>query len=130
MQPLMLLQSAGLAVLAAWLPAAHADQAQTPSNAPSVSASAPGAAASRAATARPTPYSAPVAVPPATVPTTPRPPSVAVPTPLRPPPTQSTQCDAGGCWSSDGQRLNRVGPNIVAPGGAVCSEVAGVVRCP
>jgi hypothetical protein len=45
------------------------------------------------------------------------------------PPPVVTSCDAGGCWSSDGTRLNRVGPNLMGPGG-VCTVTGKMVHCP
>jgi hypothetical protein len=52
------------------------------------------------------------------------PPALAVP---RPP--VITTCDPGGCWDSEGRRLNSVGPVIVGPRG-VCTVQAGLVNCP
>jgi hypothetical protein len=40
-----------------------------------------------------------------------------------------TSCDAGGCWDSNGQRANSLGPMLVGPRG-VCSVAGGVVHCP
>jgi hypothetical protein len=56
---------------------------------------------------------------------------VAIPTrPPGPPPlTSITSCDSGGCWASDGSRLNRVGPTLWGPHGA-CSVQGTVVQCP
>jgi len=45
------------------------------------------------------------------------------------PPPVLTSCDAGGCWSSDGTRLNRAGQNLVGPGG-VCTTTGQMVHCP
>jgi hypothetical protein len=80
----------------------------------------------------------PVAQPPIVVP----PPIVAVPAPAeapRPAPPPSpvaiqrppvlTSCDAGGCWDSNGGRLNRAGPTLIGPGGA-CVVTGQVVHCP
>ena len=44
-------------------------------------------------------------------------------------PSAITTCDPGGCWDSEGRRLNGVGPLLVGPQGA-CSVQAGVVHCP
>lgn len=44
-------------------------------------------------------------------------------------PATITSCDAAGCWTSDGIRLNRSGPLLVGPGGA-CVTSGHVVRCP
>ena len=41
-------------------------------------------------------------------------------------------CDAAGCWASDGSRLNRLGPVLLAPGGGagtVCSPQGAALRC-
>jgi hypothetical protein len=56
---------------------------------------------------------------------------IAIPTrPPGPPPlTSITSCDSGGCWASDGSRLNRVGPTLWGPHGA-CSVQGSVVQCP
>jgi len=58
-------------------------------------------------------------------------PAPAIPTrPPGPPPlTSITSCDSGGCWASDGSRLNRVGPTLWGPHGA-CSVQGTVVQCP
>jgi hypothetical protein len=79
-----------------------------------------------------------IAIPPVTVAPAemPRPPAEAVrPPPPPPPPAQPprplvsvTSCDAGGCWASDGSRLNRVGGVLLGPQG-VCTTNAGVVLC-
>jgi hypothetical protein len=68
------------------------------------------------------------AVPP--MPVSPLPPTAPV-VPLQQvaPPPVVTSCDAGGCWSSDGTRLNRVGPNLMGPGG-VCTVTGKMVQCP
>ena len=76
----------------------------------------------------------PVAVPPvagARVPSPPSTPSTAMPARIPPvqPPVAITSCDAGGCWTSDGARLQRLGPTLVGPRGA-CSVVGAVVQCP
>lgn len=44
-------------------------------------------------------------------------------------PAVITSCDAAGCWTSDGVRLNRSGPLLLGPGGA-CVTSGHVVRCP
>lgn len=64
------------------------------------------------------------AQPPTAVPSPPAPPPVAI---ERPPVV--TSCDATGCWTSDGIRLNRSGPVLIGPGGA-CVSSGNVVRCP
>jgi hypothetical protein len=40
-----------------------------------------------------------------------------------------TSCDTGGCWDSNGTRLNRAGPVLLGPGG-MCTTVGTTVRCP
>jgi len=74
--------------------------------------------------------------PPISVP----PPTISVPRPLPVPntttqpqvviprPATVTACDPGGCWDSDGRRLNQVGPQIVGPQGP-CNVQGGVVSC-
>jgi hypothetical protein len=49
--------------------------------------------------------------------------------PAVPPPLTITSCDATGCWSSDGTRLQRVGPELLGPRG-FCTTTAGVLNCP
>lgn len=76
----------------------------------------------------------PIAVPPVgsvRPPLPPASPGVALPARLPgPPPLVSiTSCDAGGCWASDGSRLNRVGPTLWGSHGA-CSVQGSVVQCP
>jgi hypothetical protein len=76
----------------------------------------------------------PIAVAPPTL-EVPRPPRSPVPaSPLPPPvaierPPVITSCDAGGCWDSNGTRLNRAGPVLLGPGG-MCTTVGATVRCP
>ena len=50
--------------------------------------------------------------------------------PLPPTPTQVTRCDAGGCWDSSGQRLNRSGNLLVNPQGRLCTQQGTVLACP
>lgn len=74
----------------------------------------------------------PQAVPPTiAAPRPPVPPVVAPPPPplALPRPTAITTCDPGGCWDSDGRRLNQMGPLLVGPGG-VCHGLGGIVSCP
>jgi len=72
----------------------------------------------------------PVAVSPVTLP----PPAVpaaraTLPPPVRLPPLRTvTQCDPSGCWTSDGFRLDRIGPLLVGPPGA-CTVQSGVLSC-
>jgi hypothetical protein len=61
-------------------------------------------------------------------------PPVVLPAPPPPPlaiprPSAITTCDPGGCWDSEGRRLNSVGPLLVGPRGA-CTVQAGIVSCP
>lgn len=46
-----------------------------------------------------------------------------------PRPTAVTTCDPGGCWDSQGRRLNQVGPVLMGPHGA-CTMQAGAAQCP
>jgi hypothetical protein len=48
--------------------------------------------------------------------------------PIEPPPVV-TACDLGGCWDSNGTRLNRAGPQLIGPRGA-CTTVGATVYCP
>ena len=76
---------------------------------------------------------APIAVKPPTIDV----PAAAVPpapaTPAQPPPRSRapvlTACDPGGCWDSEGRRLNRAGAVLLGPGGA-CSTSGVTVQCP
>lgn len=76
-------------------------------------------------TPRPPMAVAPVTLPPSAVPAPPAapPPPVAIS-----PPRTVTQCDPSGCWTSDGMRLNRLGPLLVGPPGA-CTVQSGVLSC-
>lgn len=38
-------------------------------------------------------------------------------------------CDASSCWTSDGTRLQKSGPNLIGPRG-VCTMQGPVLRCP
>jgi hypothetical protein len=73
----------------------------------------------------------PQSVPPVAVtpraPARPAAPPAAVPAPRAP--VAITACDAVGCWSSDGTRLQRVGPDLLGPRG-FCTTTAGVLNCP
>lgn len=51
------------------------------------------------------------------------------PAPAIPRPAVLTTCDAGGCWDSEGRRLNRAGPVLVGPGGTCIASGSGVL-CP
>lgn len=70
----------------------------------------------------PTPARPPAAAPSPVLPS--------VPVPQRPAaPAMLTNCDPNGCWSSDGSRLQRIGPNLVGPRG-VCSTQGVLLHCP
>jgi hypothetical protein len=74
----------------------------------------------------------PLAVPPIAAPPRALPPAVPAPpraVPSVPPLVTITGCDATGCWSSDGTRLQRVGPELLGPRG-FCTTTAGVLNCP
>jgi hypothetical protein len=59
----------------------------------------------------------------------PRPPS-ALPAPVQiDRPATVSGCDPGGCWVDDGVRLQRVAPNLMAPGG-LCAQAPGAAGCP
>ena len=55
-------------------------------------------------------------------------PAPGVPAPTMP--TQTTRCDAGGCWDQNGQRLNRSGNLLVNPQGQFCTQQGTVLLCP
>ncbi|WP_427912324.1 hypothetical protein ACPWT1_17010 [Ramlibacter sp. MMS24-I3-19] len=81
---------------------------------------------------RPSPTAqAPMVVPPPTValPRSIPPAEVVLPAPPIERPAVITACDAGGCWDSNGKRLNRAGPILIGPGGA-CVTTGVQVRCP
>ncbi len=42
--------------------------------------------------------------------------------------TTVTRCDSAGCWTSDGNYLMRVGPNLAGPPG-LCTAQAGILTC-
>lgn len=69
---------------------------------------------------------APRPVPQPAVPVTTSPPPAPVPIPR---PTAITTCDPGGCWDSQGRRLNQVGPVLMGPNG-LCTVQGGHVTCP
>jgi hypothetical protein len=71
----------------------------------------------------------PAAAPaPAAAPTAPAAPATTAPP--RPQPPQVARCDAGGCWDSQGQRLNRTGSQLVDPQGQLCTQQGTVLSCP
>ena len=71
------------------------------------------------------------AVPAAAVPraTVPSPATPARPVPQPAPPVVLGPCDATGCWTSDGTRLQRVGPDLLGPRG-FCTTTGSVLNCP
>lgn len=72
------------------------------------------------------------AVPPIVIAVPPAPPSpAAAPLPPLdiPRPATMTTCDPGGCWDTNGKRLNQVGPVLIGPRGP-CGMYGGVVTCP
>jgi hypothetical protein len=83
--------------------------------------------------ALPAPAQNPIVVKPPTIEVPPPPPPSLVVTPPPPAPIQRppviVSCDAGGCWDSNGTRLNRAGPVLVGPGGP-CLATGNVVQCP
>jgi hypothetical protein len=86
-------------------------------------ASAPPRAAQPAVTPAPARPGPPIAIP-MPVPASPRTP------PPRPAPALTvTGCDATGCWASDGTRLQRVGPNLMTPGGHTCTTSGALLHC-
>jgi len=81
---------------------------------------------------RPSPTAqAPILVPPPTVALPRSVPPVSPPLPAPPieRPAVITSCDSGGCWDSNGTRLNRAGPMLIGPGGA-CVASGLQVHCP
>lgn len=77
----------------------------------------------------------PIGVPPPVVEAPrPPPPLVAAPAPLPAPleiprPSTVTSCDAGGCWSNDGTRLQHVPHTVIVPLGP-CIMQGTFVHCP
>jgi hypothetical protein len=65
-------------------------------------------------------------------PVTPRaavpPPAPRLPVPA--PPATLTACDATGCWTSDGTRLQRVGPGTLLGPHGFCTTSGNFVQCP
>jgi hypothetical protein len=66
----------------------------------------------------------PALVVPPIVPAAPAPRVIAAPPPPMTIPRASviTACDAGGCWDSNGQRLQRAGPNLMGPRGPCVAQ--------
>jgi hypothetical protein len=52
-----------------------------------------------------------------------------VPVPRPAAPIVVTTCDATGCWTSDGRRLDRAGPNLLGPRG-LCTLQGALLQCP
>jgi hypothetical protein len=73
-----------------------------------------------------------IVLPPASAPAPARPvaPPPATAAPAAPQPPQVARCDAGGCWDSNGQRLNRSGGQLVNPQGRLCTQQGTVLSCP
>jgi hypothetical protein len=71
---------------------------------------------------------APVLAPPRPLPLPPPAASSAGPV-LIPHATPITTCDPGGCWDSEGRRLNQTGPLLMGPNG-LCTMQSGRVTCP
>ena len=40
-----------------------------------------------------------------------------------------TACDPNGCWTSEGTRLPRMGPQLMGPNG-LCTAQGGFAYCP
>jgi hypothetical protein len=76
----------------------------------------------------------PMAAPPSGAAPAPRLPAPrsAAPTPLPRLQMPSTvmSCDATGCWTSDGIRLQKIGPNQLLGPRGFCNPVGGTVTCP
>jgi hypothetical protein len=51
------------------------------------------------------------------------------PAPVRAPAPVITSCDAVGCWTSEGTRVQRLGPNVIGPRG-VCTVQGVTMSCP
>lgn len=93
-----------------------------------------GAGADRAGT-QPPPRVAksPEAVPAPVIAVRPAAPSAAMQAPAGPVqiarPQPLGNCDAGGCWDSNGNRLNRAGPALIGPNGP-CTVQGSFANCP
>jgi hypothetical protein len=46
------------------------------------------------------------------------------------PPPSVTSCDAAGCWTSEGMRLHRVGPDLLSGPRGHCSVQGTLLHCP
>lgn len=73
-----------------------------------------------------TPHASPArpAAQAAPLPAAPRPGPVPVPVPAA-----VTLCDANGCWTNNGTRLQRLGPGLVGPTG-ICTVQGTLLHCP
>ena len=72
---------------------------------------------------------APTPMRPAATPAIRLPPPVPLSPPPDPPPTIVTGCDATGCWTNNGTRLQRLGPALMGPRG-LCTGAGPIVQCP
>lgn len=86
-------------------------------------ASAPVRAAQPPVVAAPSSRPAPIAIP------VPMPASPPAATPRPAAALTVTGCDGTGCWASDGSRLQRVGPNLLTPGGQTCTTSGTLLHC-
>ena len=58
-------------------------------------------------------------------------PDLRAPTVTSPPsPTFLPNCDASGCWGSDGIRYNAIGGALMRSDGRMCQNFNGVLQCP
>lgn len=76
----------------------------------------------------PSALQAPAIPPPASATRLPPVPPITLPRPAERP-QFVTSCDAGGCWASDGTRLQRAGPNLIGPRG-FCTQQGALLNCP
>lgn len=79
------------------------------------------------------PITVPSAAPPQSL-VVPSAPATTTTTPVLPPQRNDplvtvVGCDASTCWTSDGTRLQKSGPNLIGPKG-VCTMQGAVLRCP
>lgn len=51
-----------------------------------------------------------------------------IPPPVFERPAVVTACDPGGCWDSNGNRLNRAGPDLIGPQG-LCTVQGSLLHC-
>jgi hypothetical protein len=87
-----------------------------------------GAASAPAARVRPPLAVPPVGAGPAVPLRTPVP--AAAPAAPPAPPLTLSGCDANGCWTSDGTRLQRAGPNTLLGPRGLCTVNGSLVQCP